>query len=47
LLILDDTKTLSLKALAGRLGTTTLSLASAERLQARLGVEVRLVDIPS
>ncbi len=45
LLILDDTKTLSLKALADRLGTTTLSLGSAERLQARLGVEAGSVSL--
>ena len=45
LLVLDDTKTLSLKALADRLGTTTLSLGSAERLKARLGVEAGAVSL--
>jgi Ala-tRNA(Pro) deacylase len=45
LLVLDDSKTLDLKAVAGRLGTTTLSLASAERLKARLGVEAGAVSL--
>jgi len=45
LLILDDTKTLDLKALASKLGTTTLSLGSAERLKARLGVEPGSVSL--
>lgn len=45
LLILDDTKSLDLKALASKLGTTTLSLGSAERLMARLGVEPGSVSL--
>jgi Ala-tRNA(Pro) deacylase len=45
LLVLDDTKTLGLKALAGRLGTTTLSLGSPERLMAHLGVEPGAVSL--
>ena len=45
LLVLDDTKSLSLKALAGRLGTTTLSLASPERLMTHLGVEPGAVSL--
>ncbi len=45
LLVLDDTKALSIKALADRLGTTTLSLGSPERLMARLGVEPGAVSL--
>ena len=45
LLVLDDTKSVSLKSLAERLGTTTLSLGSAERLKARLGAEAGSVSI--
>jgi len=45
LLVLDDTKTLSLKALAARLGTTTLSLGSPERLMTHLGVEPGAVSL--
>ena len=45
LLVLDDTKSVSLKQMAERQGTTTLSLASAERLKARLGVEAGAVSI--
>jgi Ala-tRNA(Pro) deacylase len=45
LLVLDDTKSADLKALAGRLGTTTLSLGSAERLMARLGTEAGSVSL--
>jgi Ala-tRNA(Pro) deacylase len=45
LLVFDDTKTLSLKALATQLGTTTLSLGSPERLMAHLGVEPGAVSV--
>ena len=45
LFVLDDTQTMSLKTLAERLGTTTLSMASAERLKARLGVEAGAVSV--
>jgi len=45
LLTLDDRKTLSLRALAGQLGLSKLSLASAERLHERLGVEPGAVSL--
>lgn len=45
LLVFDDTKTCSLKTLAMRLGTTTLSLGSPERLMAHLGVEPGAVSV--
>jgi Ala-tRNA(Pro) deacylase len=45
LLVLDDSKSLDLKSMASRLGTTTLSLASAERLKARMGVEAGSVSL--
>jgi Ala-tRNA(Pro) deacylase len=45
LLAFDDAKALDLKALAEELGVTKLSLASAERLKARLGVEPGAVSL--
>jgi Ala-tRNA(Pro) deacylase len=45
LLTLEDTKALDLKALASQQGLSKLSLASAERLMARLGVEPGAVSL--